>query len=237
MYWGGTADDAHYQGVKEKEKAMREEYPNRPNADRQAPEAETPGGQAGAFADHRGQGTARRGEDANGAEEAAATRSGSRLGQMAKHAAKSVMGTKSFSTAAASAAPPLKPTHDKRDSPAAADKGSLQHHPGYTAPDTPIGSTHPRDIPPAHPNAIPSSSVQNASTHAAQPPPGIHTMAAGANQPGAGADATHPQQRSQKVWAANARPADFNPVEGKRHPLRDGGSNQGGFDSHGKSRT
>ncbi len=96
-----TGDDPHYPGVQQKQKAMNDPYPNRPNADRQAPEPESPKGHEGAFADHRGRGERADGEHLTGSEEAAETRTHARVGQVVKNAAKSVFGSgdkKSFST-------------------------------------------------------------------------------------------------------------------------------------------
>lgn len=229
-------DDPNYPGVKEKQKAMNDPYPNRPNADRPAPEAESPRGHEGAFADHRGKGSHAEGEGLNGAEDAAETRTHHRVGQMAKNAAKSVFGgdKKSFSTFA----PRLvqEPTQTNRATPAATEKGSLNEHPGYTTENAPIDSSDPADKPPPPEGAIPASASGNASTKAAAPHPGVNEMADGANQPGAGADAIHPEDRSQKTWGMNARSAQFNPDEGKRQPLRDGGSHEGGFKGQPKNK-
>ncbi|SNX88054.1 uncharacterized protein MEPE_06765 [Melanopsichium pennsylvanicum] len=235
-------DDPHYPGVQQKLKAMAEPYPNRPNVNRPAPEPESPKGHEGAFADHRGRGERAEGEHLQGSEEAAETRTYDRVGQVAKNAAKSIFGAggdkKSFSTFG----PKMnaqEPTRLHRNTPAKSEKGSLKHHPGYTTENAPIDSRDPSEMPPPNQGSTPSSTVTNASTKAAQPHPEVHKMADGANQPGAGADAIHPEDRSQNVWGANTRSAQFNPDEGQRMPLRDGGSHQGGFKGQpdGNSRT
>ena len=239
---GGIGDDPHYPGVQQKLKAFNDPYPNRPNADRAAPEPESPKGHEGAFADHRGRGDRADGEHLTGSEEAAETRTVDRVGQMARNAAKTVFGSgnaekRSFSTSAR--APAQEPTQTDRTSPAKSAKGSLSQHPGYTTENAPIDSRPPSEMPPPAEGATPSSTVANASTKAAEPHPDVHAMADGANQPGAGADAIHPEDRSQKVWGANTRSAQFNPDEGKRQPLHHGGSHEGGFKGQpdGKSRT
>lgn len=228
-------DDAHYPGVQQKIKAFNETYPNRPNASRPSPEPESPGGHEGAFADHRGRGERTEHEQLKGSEEAAETRTHKRVGQIARNAAQSLFGSKSFSTyAALSAQPPAAPS---RTSSAASEKGSVSDHPGYTTADAPIDSRPPSEMPKPAEGAMPSSSVSNASTKAASPHPEVHTMAKGAQTSGAGQDAIHPEDRSQSTWGANARSAQFNPDEGKRQPLHHGGSHEGGFEDNGKSRT
>lgn len=236
-----TGDDPHYPGVQQKLKAFNDPYPNRPNASRHAPEPESPKGHEGAFADHRGRGDRADGEHLTGSEEAAETRTVDRVGQMAKNAARSVFGSsnsKSFSTYSRLYAA-QEPTHDDRTTPATSAKGSLSDHPGYTTEDAPIDSRPPSEMPKPSANATPSSTVQNASTKATQSHPDVHAMADGANQPGGGADAIHPEDRSQQTWGSNARSAQFNPDEGKRQPLHHGGSHEGGFKGQpdGKSRT
>ncbi|SPO31920.1 uncharacterized protein UTRI_06642_B [Ustilago trichophora] len=233
-------DDPHYPGVQQKLKAFNDPYPNRPNADRQQPEPESPRGHEGAFADHRGRGDRADGEHLTGSEEAAETRTTKRVGQIAKNAAESIFGggdKKSFSTFSQRYA--QQPTQAERSSPAKSAKGSLSQHPGYTTENAPIDSRNPSEMPSPNEGATPSSTVTNASTKAAEPHPDVHAMADGANQPGAGADAIHPEDRSQKVWGANTRSAQFNPDEGKRQPLHHGGSHEGGFKGQpdGKSRT
>lgn len=221
-------------------KAFKDPYPNRPNADRTNPEPESPKGHEGAFADHRGRGERGDGEHLTGSEEAAETRTVDRVGQMAKNAAKSVFGSsdkRSFSTSSRILA--QEPTQSERTTPATTPKGSLNEHPGYTTADAPIDSQPPSQMPSPPERSRPSSTTANASTKAAEPHPEVHAMADGANQPGAGNDAIHPEERSQKNWGASARSAQFNPEEGKRQPLRDGGSHEGGFKGQpkGKSRT
>lgn len=226
--------------MKEKEKAFKDPFPNRPTADRQTPEPESPKGHEGAFADHRGGGQHAEGERLSGSEEAAEVRTPSRVGQMAKSAAKAVFGSgssKSFSTS--SHVYVKAPTQTDRTTPAATAKGSLSEHPGYTTGDAPIDSRRPAEMPNPRSESIPSSSVQNASTRPTTPHPEAHAMADGVNQPGGGADAIHPEDRSQNTWGSNSRSAQFNPEEGKRQPLQHGGSNEGGFQDQpgGKSRT
>ncbi|SPC68162.1 uncharacterized protein UHOD_08880 [Ustilago sp. UG-2017b] len=233
-------DDPHYPGVQQKLKSFSDPYPNRPNADRSHPEPESPRGHEGAFADHRGRGSRAEGEQLNGSEEAAETRTHRRVGQMAKNAAQSLFGSgdkKSFSTSARSSV--QEPTQTNRSTPARTSKGSLNDHPGYTTEEAPIDSRPPSEMPAPAEGATPSSTVVNASTKAAASHPDVKAMADGANQPGGGADALHPEDRSQKTWGMNARSAQFNPEEGKRKPLYDGGSNEGGFKGKpdGKSRT
>ncbi|EST07015.1 hypothetical protein PSEUBRA_003649 [Kalmanozyma brasiliensis GHG001] len=223
-------DDPHYPGVQQKIKAAKDPYPNRPNADSQNPEPESPKGHEGAFADHRGRGQRGDGEHLTGSEEAAETRTVDRVGQMAKNAAKSVFGSsdkRSFSTSSRVFAEP--PTQADRTTPATSPKGSMNDHPGYTTGDAPIDSRSPSEMPAPSEDSKPSSTTANASTKAAEPHPDVHAMADGANQPGAGNDAIHPEERSVKNWGASARSAQFNPEEGKRMPLRDGGSHEGGF--------
>lgn len=243
-------DDTLYQNQATKHQALKEDFPNKPLRDTENPESEMPAGQGGAFADHRGKGGRSEGEGSNGTEQAAETRTGAKISQSVKNAASSLFGgggsSRTFSTHAvlrvSEPAPPKKglaPTQGDRNSPAASDKGSLDQHPGYTTGDAPIDSSHPSEMPEPHEGAIPSSSVDNASTKAAPPHPGVHVMADGANQPGAGADAQKPEDRTQKVWGANARSAQFNAGEGKRRPLAEDGSNEGGFKGKpgSKSRT
>ncbi|CAD6897338.1 unnamed protein product [Tilletia controversa] len=55
--------------------------------------------------------------------------------------------------------------------------------------------------------------------------------------PRGGQDAVTVEERSTKVWGTNQRPADFNQDEGRQNPILHGGSNQGGFDKDGKSKT
>ncbi|GAC97369.1 transketolase [Pseudozyma hubeiensis SY62] len=233
-------DDPHYPGVQQKNKAMNDPYPNRPNADRQDPEPESPKGHEGAFADHRGRGSRADGEHLTGSEEAAETRTADRVGQLAKNAAKSVFGSsdkRSFSTSSRNLAE--EPTQVNRNTPATTPKGSLNEHPGYTTGDAPIDSQDPSEMPKPSEHAMPSSASGNASTKAAAPHPDVNAMADGANQPGGGVDAIHPEDRTQNSWGANARSAQFNPEEGKRQPLQHGGSHEGGFKGQpgGKSRT
>ncbi|KAJ1018585.1 hypothetical protein NDA16_004867 [Ustilago loliicola] len=232
-------DDPHYPGVQQKLKAFSDPYPNRPNAERQQPEPESPRGHEGAFADHRGRGDRADGEHLNGSEEAAETRTHHRVGQIAKNAAQSLFGgeKRSFSTSARS--PAQEPTQTDRSTLATTPKGSLSEHPGYTTENAPIDSRPPSEMPAPAEGSTPSSTVANASTKAAVPHPDVKAMADGANQPGAGADAIHPEDRSQKTWGSNARSAQINPEEGKRKPLHDGGSHEGGFNGQpdGKSRT
>ena len=233
-----AGDDPHYPGVQQKQKAMNDPYPNRPNADRKAPEPESPQGHEGAFADHRGRGDHAEGEGLTGSEDAAATRTHQRVGQVAKNAAKSVFGSsdkKSFSTFSR-VFYAQEPTQSERSTPATTDKGSLNEHPGYTTGDAPIDSRPPSQMPSPAEDAKPSSTTSNASTKAAEPHPDVHTMAEGAKQKGAGADAIHPEDRSQKTWGANARSAQFNPDEGKRQPLHHGGSHEGGFKGQPKTK-
>lgn len=223
-------DDPHYPGVQQKQKAFNDPYPNRPNADRQQPEPESPRGHEGAFADHRGGGGRAEGERITGSEEAAETRTSDRVGQIAKNAAKSLFSSsdkRSFSTSARAFA--KDPTQSKRSTPATTSKGSLNEHPGYTTGDAPIDSRPPSEMPKPSEHARPSSSTGNASTKATEPHPDVHAMADGADQPGAGVDAIHPEDRTQNSWGANARSAQFNPDEGKRQPLHHGGSHEGGF--------
>ena len=52
-----------------------------------------------------------------------------------------------------------------------------------------------------------------------------------------GEDAVLPEERNVKNWGPNQRMPEFNPVEGKRNPVLHGGSNEGGHDSEGKSKT
>ncbi|SJX66579.1 uncharacterized protein SRS1_16801 [Sporisorium reilianum f. sp. reilianum] len=233
-------DDPHYPGVQQKIKAFNDPYPNRPNENRQQPEPESPRGHEGAFADHRGRGDRADGEHLTGSEEAAETRTTARVGQMAKNAAKSLFGSsdkRSFSTSSRVFA--QEPAHPERTTPATTPKGSLNEHPGYTTADAPIDSRPPSEMPKPSEHARPSSTTGNASTKAAEPHPDVHAMADGANQPGAGVDAIHPEDRTQNSWGANARSAQFNPEEGKRQPLHHGGSHEGGFKGQpdGKSRT
>lgn len=224
--------------MQQKLKAFNDPYPNRPNADRQQPEPESPQGHEGAFADHRGRGDRSDGEHLTGSEEAAETRTADRVGQVAKNAAKLLFGSsdkRSFSTSSRVLA--QEPTQSDRTTPAATPKGSLSEHPGYTTADAPIDSRAPAEMPKPSEHAKPSSATANASTKAAEPH--VHAMADGASQPGAGVDAIHPEDRTQNSWGANARSAQFNPEEGKRQPLHHGGSHDGGFKGQpeGKSRT
>lgn len=53
----------------------------------------------------------------------------------------------------------------------------------------------------------------------------------------AGQDAISVDERNVKNWATNQRSPEFNEEEGKRRPIIDGGSNEGGFDDSGKSKT
>lgn len=52
-----------------------------------------------------------------------------------------------------------------------------------------------------------------------------------------GEDGITPEERNVKNWGPNQRTPEFNPLEGKRRPVHDGGSNEGGFDSKGQSKT
>lgn len=233
-------DDPHYPGVQQKLKAFNDPYPNRPNADRPSPEPESPKGHEGAFADHRGRGSRSYGERVTGSEEAAETRTLDRVGQLAKNATKSIFSSsdkRSFSTTSCIFAE--KPTRFSSTTPATPSKGNNNERPRYTTADAPVDSRPPSEMPKPSENAIPSSTTPNASTKAAEPHPNVHTMADGADRPGGGVDAIHPETRTQNSWGANARSAQFNPEEGKRQPLRHGGSNQGGFKGQpdGKSRT
>lgn len=226
--------------MQQKVKAFNDPYPNRPNADRQEPEPESPQGHEGAFADHRGRGDRSEAEHLTGSEEAAETRTAHRIGQVTKNAAKSLFGSsdkRSFSTSTRIFAE--EPTQSERTTPATTPKGSLNEHPGYTTGDAPIDSRPPSEMPKPSEHATPSSATGNASTKPAEPHPEVHAMADGANQPGAGVDAIHSEDRTQNSWGANARSAQFNPQEGERQPLYHGGSHEGGFKGQpdGKSRT
>jgi len=83
--------------------------------------------------------------------------------------------------------------------------------------------------------AKPASMHENASTVAGPPHPGTKEMANAAKKHGS--DAITPEDRSQKNWGPNNRPQQFNRHEGKRNPVHHGGSNEGGFDKKGKSKT
>lgn len=52
-----------------------------------------------------------------------------------------------------------------------------------------------------------------------------------------GADAIKPEDRNVKNWGPNQRTPEFNTHEGKRNPVLHGGSNEGGHDAKGKSKT
>ncbi|PWZ00353.1 hypothetical protein BCV70DRAFT_199640 [Testicularia cyperi] len=229
-------DDPYHEGSKSKQHAMKEGYPNTPVSGKARSEAEMPRGQEGAFADHRGHGNRVDGEHLTGSEEASETRTGARIAQVAKNVFGG--GKREFSTSTRRAQN-LKPTQKSRTSPAASDKGSVQDHPGYTTADAPIDSRPPSEMPAPSDNAVPSSTVTNASAKAEAVHPGIKVMAEGASQADAGVDAITPEDRSQQTWGSNSRSAQFNPEEGARQPLRDGGSHEGGFKGRddGKSRT
>ncbi|KAK0549984.1 hypothetical protein OC846_002601 [Tilletia horrida] len=107
----------------------------------------------------------------------------------------------------------------------------------YVPEGTPITSEDPKKMPAASPSSIPASQSQHASTKSGARHPGVAEMAKGATLPGAGEDAVTPEERSTKVWSTNQRPPDYNPEEGRRNPILHGGSNEGGFDSDGKSKT
>ena len=49
-----------------------------------------------------------------------------------------------------------------------------------------------------------------------------------------GSDAITPPERSQKNWGPNSRTPEFNEHEGKRRPVIDGGSHEGGLREDGK---
>ncbi|PWN38939.1 hypothetical protein IE81DRAFT_327017 [Ceraceosorus guamensis] len=125
------------------------------------------------------------------------------------------------------------PTFSDRTSPAA-PPGQAPTHPGYTHESTPITSAHPRDIPGVD-GAAPASRVPGASTVAGQPHVEVHTLAEGAKI--GGSDAIRPEERNVKNWGPNQRTPEFNELEGKRRPVLDGGSNEGGLGPDGKSRT
>lgn len=46
-----------------------------------------------------------------------------------------------------------------------------------------------------------------------------------------------PEERNTKNWGPNQKMPEFNELEGKRNPIRDGGSNEGGHDAQGRSKT
>jgi hypothetical protein len=52
-----------------------------------------------------------------------------------------------------------------------------------------------------------------------------------------GEGAVTPEEKNVKNWGPNARSPELNPSEGKRNPVLHGGSNEGGFDSKGNSKT
>ena len=223
--------------MQQKLKAFNDPYPNRPNADRKSPEPESPAGHEGAFADHRGRGDRADGEHLTGSEEAAETRTHHRVGQLAKNAAKSIFGgdKKSFSTYSRVFA--QEPTQTNRATPATTPEGSLSEHPGYTTENAPIDSRPSSEMPAPSEASRPSSTVANASTKASEPHPDVHSMAKGAETAEGGVDAIKPEDRTQKTWGMNARSAQFNEEEGKRMPIHHGGSNEGGLEPDGKSRT
>lgn len=49
-----------------------------------------------------------------------------------------------------------------------------------------------------------------------------------------GSDAVGPEERTQKVWGPNARASEHNRLEGRRNPVLDGGSHEGGLREDGK---
>ncbi|UZJ53488.1 hypothetical protein CBS101457_002808 [Exobasidium rhododendri] len=126
----------------------------------------------------------------------------------------------------------LSPTHDSRTSPR---NKSTPDHPGYTSADTPVSSAHPSTMPKPSATAQVSSDNTQASTRSSPPHQGIAEMAKGAET--GGSNAVTPEERNVKGWGPNSKSAEFNPTEGKRKPVLDGGSNEGGFDSKGNSKT
>ncbi|EPQ27894.1 uncharacterized protein PFL1_04638 [Pseudozyma flocculosa PF-1] len=224
----------YYEAHKYKEQARADPNPTAPLQNRAAePEPETPHGQSGSFSDHRGGGPRVDGEALTGSEEAPETRTHRRAAQKIKNAAKTIIGQRSLFTSAYQHN--LKPTQGARNTPAKTSDGSVGEHPGYTTADAPVSSRDPKDMPPPPPGAMPSSTIQNASTKAAPPHPDVHGLATGAEKEGV--DSILPEDRSQKTWGMNARSAQFNETEGKRNPVLHGGSNEGGFKGDGSSRT
>lgn len=128
---------------------------------------------------------------------------------------------------------PNSPTHGSRTSPAQGTK-EVQH-PGYTSIDTPISDADPSQMPAADPKLTPYGQTKTGSTTANPQHPGVHEMAEGGKL--AGQDAISVGDRNVKNWATNQRTPEFNEEEGKRRPILDGGSNEGGFDESGKSKT
>ncbi|KAN0064383.1 hypothetical protein ACQY0O_002580 [Thecaphora frezii] len=224
----------YYESHKYKNLARSDPFPNSPVSHPVRPEPEAPDGVSGSFSDHRGGGPRVAGESLVGSEEAKETRTIARAGQILKNAAKSLAGSRSFSTSPRHSIQ-LKPTQSHRLTPAVADKGSLNQHPGYTTGDAPISGRDPSHLPPPPATAKPSSQVQNASTKAAPAHPDVQNLAIAAGEENV--DAIHPEQRTTNSWGMNAKSAQFNQHEGRRNPIRDGGSHEGGFRSDGSSRT
>ncbi|CAO1620977.1 unnamed protein product [Parajaminaea phylloscopi] len=113
-------------------------------------------------------------------------------------------------------------------------KGESRDHPGYTSYETPVTSADPSEMPGAPAGSKPASQTSGASTTSGTPHPEVHTMAKGAESDQGGSGAVSPQDRTQKTWGANATPAEFNRSEGRRKPILDGGSHEGGLREDGK---
>ncbi|PWN18177.1 hypothetical protein BCV69DRAFT_285477 [Microstroma glucosiphilum] len=128
------------------------------------------------------------------------------------------------------------PTAKSRTSPGKTPvKGEGERqHPGYISENVDPTSDHPAELGEAPAGSQPHSQVRKASTKTGPAHPDVEAMAKGAESDVGGSDAITPTERTQKVWGPNSRTPEFNEYEGKRNPVLDGGSHEGGLREDGK---